>query len=283
MRTRTRRLGSVLLGIALFIALVYGILFFAQDFVLFQPTSDLASWDYLLTQPSFEAVEIVSGEKSWHGMLRHAEGEASVPLILLFVGNGQNAAPIMRYVELCGMWPYFGNYACLVMDYAGYGINEGRASAKDMCEEALVAFDYASALPWVSGVIAGGYSIGTGPATYMAANREVVGLILLAPFSNSYDLYNTVLPLFYGPMRLFVKHRFLSDTYAGSVRVPALVVASRDDEVIPFASSEKLYASLGERGSFVTLADADHNSILFHQTTLESIRGYLDALEGGEP
>ena len=274
---RRRPLWPALQGIALFLALVCGMLFFAQDFLLFRPTRDLESWEYLRAQPSFEAVEVVSGKKSWHGMLRRAEGNVSGPLILLFLGNGQNAAPIMRYMERTGMWAYFGGYSCLVMDYAGYGVNGGRPSAKDMCEEALAAFDYASALPGVSQVIAGGYSIGTGPAAYLAAHREVAGLFLLAPFSNSYDLYNSALPVFYGPMRLLVRHRFLSDACAREVRVPALVMASRDDEVVPFASSERLNSNL-EQSTFVPLDGVDHNSILYDRAALESIKAYLETI-----
>lgn len=277
MRKRPWRLGPILQGIALFLALACGMLFFAQDFLLFRPTRDLSGWEALCAQPSFEAVEVVSGEKSWHGMLRRAEGDATETLILLFLGNEQNAAPIMRYMEQSGMWAYFGGCSCLVMDYAGYGINGGRPSAKDMCEEALAAFDYASALPGVSRVIAGGYSIGTGSAAYLAARREVAGLFLLAPFSNSYDLYNSALPVFFGPMRLLVRHRFSSDTCAQAVRVPALVVASRDDEVIPFASSEKLNGSL-EQSTFVPLDGVDHNSILYDRVALESIKAYLETL-----
>ena len=79
------------------------------------------------------------------------------------------------------------------MDYPGYGLNDGLPSATGMYEEALAAFDYAVARPDVSQVIVGGYSIGTGPAVYLAANREAAGLFLMAPFANGYDLYNNVL------------------------------------------------------------------------------------------
>ena len=269
---------SGLLGALEIFALVHGMFYFAQDFVLFQPNRDLNSWEYLVAQPAFEAAEVVSGKKTWHGMLRRAETDDPSPLILLFCGNGQNAAQVMRGIDQSGMWPH-KDYSYLLMDYAGYGINGGLPSARDMCEEALAAFDYASTLPGVSGVIAGGYSIGTGPATYLAAHREVAGLFLLAPFANSYDLYNSVLPIFYGPLRLAVKHKFLSDEYAQAVRVPALVAASRDDEVIPFASSETLYSRLGGESIFIPLTGVGHGSFLFNRTVLDGIEAYLETLE----
>jgi len=142
----------------------------------------------------------------------------------------------------------------------------------------LAAYDYAAAFPDVSRIIVGGYSIGTGPAVYLAANREVDGLFLLSPYANGYDLYNSALPIFYGPLRLLVRYKFPSDAYAKAIDIPVLVVASRDDEVIPFRSTEQLHGALNEESIFVTLSDVPHNSVFSHQTTLDSIRAYLDGI-----
>ena len=113
---------------------------------------------------------------------------------------------------------------------------------------------------------------------YLAANREVDGLFLLAPFANTYDLYNNALPIFYGPLRVLVKHKFPADVYAKSVHVPVLVVASREDELIPFSSSEKASQSFNGNSTLVTLSGVSHNSILFNPTALNSVKSYLDML-----
>jgi len=277
LKPATVRVLAGLLGVVEIFALVYGIFYFLQDLKLFYPSSSPSSWEALIARPEYEAVEFTAGRKTWHGILRHGASEEPAPLILFFYGNGQTASGVMHQMEASGTWAYFNDYRCLVMDYAGYGRNEGRPSAKNMCGEALAAYDYALTLPGVTQVIVGGYSIGTGPAAYLAAHREPAGLFLLAPYANSYDLYNSVLPIFYGPLRLFVKHRFNSDKCARAVRAPALVVASRDDEIIPFASSLKLHDAFAE-STLITLNGAGHNSILFHQQALECIKEYLDAL-----
>ena len=272
-----RALAGVLSAVEV-IALIYGAFWFLQDSQLFHPGHDPHSWEELAARPEFEAVEFTAGKQTWHGMLRHGASEEPSPLIIFFYGNGQTASQAMRQMDAAGMWGYWGGYSCLVMDYAGYGLNEGRPSAKNMCGEALAAYDYAMALPGVSRVIVGGYSIGTGPAAYLAAHRAVAGLFLLAPYANSYDLYSSVLPIFYGPMRLFVRHRFRSDKCAGETRIPALVVASRDDEIVPFASSKKLVGCFGGECTFIPLNGVGHGSILFDRTALESVKAYLDAL-----
>ena len=271
------RLLAGLLAVVEIFALVYGIFYFLQDLKLFYPSSSPSSWEALTARPEYEAVEFTAGRKTWHGILRHGASEEPAPLILFFYGNGQTASGVMQQMEASGTWAYFNDFHCLMMDYAGYGRNEGRPSAKNMRGEALAAYDYASALPGVTRVIVGGYSIGTGPAAYLAAHREVAGLFLLAPYANSYDLYNSVLPIFYGPLRLFVKHRFNSDKCARAVRAPALVVASESDEVVPYASSLKLNDCFAE-STFVTLQGTGHNAVLLNRQALESVKAYLDGL-----
>jgi len=271
------RLLAVALGAVEIFAFAYGMLYFLQDKVVFNSSHSPSSWERMVARPDYEAVEFTAGRNTRHGLLRRGARDES-PLVLFFYANGHNAAWVMQTIETTGAWVYFNDYHCLVMDYAGYGLNDGRPSAKALCGEALAAYDYASALPGVTRVIVGGYSIGTGPAAYLAARRQVDGLFLLAPYANSFDLYNGVLPVFYGPLRVFVKHRFHSDRSARETRVPALVVASQSDELIPYASSEKLAACF-EKGTLVTLQDASHNAVFFDRRTLESIKEYLDALE----
>ena len=128
-------------------------------------------------------------------------------------------------------------------------------------------------------IIIGGFSIGTGPAAYLAANRDVAGLFLLAPFANAYDVFNKVLPIFHGPLRLLVKHKFPSDQYAASITAPVLIVASENDEIVPFASSEKLKACFSTEPVFIALTGVMHNGIMFNKVTLNSIRDYLELIE----
>ena len=210
--------------------------------------------------------------------LRTVPSEPS-PLIIFFYGNAMSASGTMRVMDSFGIWPYFLDYNCLIVDYVGYGPDrKGRPSAKNIYELSLAAFDYARTLPEVSRIIVGGFSIGTGPAVYLAAHREINGLFLLAPFANVYDLYNNVLPIFHGPLRLFVRHRFLSDRYAREITVPPLLVASRNDEIIPLTSAERLNSSFNRETTFVVLSGAGHNEIFLNQQALDSVRKYLSKL-----
>jgi len=253
-----------------------------QEFLLFHPNHDPQSWAFLVAREEFEAVEFTSGRHTRSGMLRRSPTRYEpAPLILFFYGNTMNAAGTMRIMDRGRVWPYFLDFHVMVVDYAGHGAaGRGRPSARNIYADSLAAFDFAQSLPGVSEVILGAFSLGTGPAIYAAAHRDAAGLFLLSPFANVYDLFNNVLPIFHGPGRLLVRHKFYSDRYAQSVTIPALLVAARDDRVIPFASSERLSRRFGGETTFVALPNLGPNWILFNRTSLESIRAYLEELYG---
>ena len=58
----------------------------------------------------------------------------------------------------------------------------------------------------IDNIVIMGYSIGTGMATYLASQKNVNGLILLAPYDNALNLYNDNLNIFYGPIEKIRKY-----------------------------------------------------------------------------
>jgi hypothetical protein len=215
-RSWIKRLIVTTAGIIETVAMICALIYCLQDVALFHPNSDSGSYQYLLSRPEYSKISFAGDGKIYNGVMKADNKAEPSPLIIMFIGNGQNAAQTMRAMGSAGMWESFLGYNCLIMDYPGYGLNAGRPSADSICKEALLAYDYASSLPYVdkNRIIIGGFSIGTGPAVYLAANREAAGLFLLAPFASAYDIYNSVLPIFHGPLCMLVKHKFLSDQYA---------------------------------------------------------------------
>ena len=260
------------------IAVVFlGILYFLQDSMVFLHVRDERSRAFLTPIPRFSEVQFVgSNGKTYHGVL-HQPSDEVLPLIIYFGGNGEVSHGHMRVRELLGHWEIFEGFHYLFVDYDGYGLNEGRAHYQNMYEGALEIFDYAKTLPFVdeTRIIAMGFSIGTGSAVYMAANRPTIATILLAPYANGYDLYNNLLPIFHGPMRLLVRQKLPSDLHAPNVSAPTLIIASRGDEIIPFASSERLAGLIGGDVTFVGIDRVSHNSMFNDGIVLEEIRLFL--------
>jgi len=271
------RYAKIITDIMGFTIFLFAILFFIQDVMLFHPNNSPFCHSYTLSHPGFTQITVDDGNKSYKGIMRKNDGEEPTPLIIFFIGNATNAAEMMYSMDTAGMWDSFLNYNLLIMDYPGYGLNVGTPTSDNIYREALITYDYAVNQPYVNGneIIIGGVSIGTGPAVYLAANRRAKGLFLLAPYANGYDLCNNVLPIFRGPMRLLVRNKLLSEKYAASISVPTLLVATKNDETVPFSSSERLRAHFPAEPEFVVLSGVGHNGIMPNAKTLNSIKNFL--------
>lgn len=202
-----------------------------------------------------------------------AEGEAR-PVILFFMGNGMNSShtAMMFFKDADGIYAGFSDVSDIVfIDYPGYGINDGVATDDSVREMALAAYDEVASWSTTSEIISFGYSIGTGPATYLASEREVAGLILWAPYANSYDIYNNFMDIFHGPFKLMVRYKMDSYKYIRDVSCPIVILASDSDEVIPYQSSRDLFANAGSSSaSFVAVPGITHNDFLLNDKVLEN-------------
>jgi pimeloyl-ACP methyl ester carboxylesterase len=169
----------------------------------------------------------------------------------------------------------------MFVDYEGYGLNDGRTNFLNMYEGALEIYDYAVTLPNVDSdrIVAMGFSLGTGSAVYLAANRPVAGLILATPYANGYDLYNNVLPVFVGPMKMLVRQKLPSDQHAPNVTCPVLIIASRDDEAIPFSSSTRLAKLFPGNIDFMELNNVSHNDIFRAEGVFSRVQSFLEEVK----
>ncbi|MCL2461398.1 MAG: esterase FrsA, partial [Defluviitaleaceae bacterium] len=186
-----KRLIITALDIVEIFALLAAFIYCYQDAALFHPNDDPASREYILSQADFTEITVNDGKTAYTGYMKRTGGDVPSPLIIMFTGNAQNAAQAMASIDYAGAWGSFLGCDMLIMDYPGYGLNRGAPSSVSICREALLTYDYAGGLPYVdaSRIIIGGFSIGTGPAVYLAANRPAAGLFLLAPYASGYDLY----------------------------------------------------------------------------------------------
>ena len=270
-------LKKILLGVFAVPLLFFGITYTIQDRMLYRNVDNPESREFLQDKPEYSEVEFTADNgKTYRGTMYRATSEKA-PLIVYFGGNGDSSAGYMHINEVFERWSNFAGYNCLYIDYEGYGLTEGKADYLSMYEQALAVYDYALGLPEVDSqrIVTIGYSLGTGSAVYLAANRPVSGLILGAPYSNGYDLYNNVIPIFAGPMKLLVKNKLPSEKYAPEVVCPVLMMATEDDKVVPFSSSENLYKHFHEGTEFIVIENADHGSLFYTEEAYDRIRSFL--------
>jgi fermentation-respiration switch protein FrsA (DUF1100 family) len=157
-------------------------------------------------------------------------------------------------------------FSVFAYDYEGYGTSEGKAGEQAAYQDETAAYDYLTTklnTP-ADRVVIFGRSVGTGPATYIAARRPVAGLILQSPFLSAFRVLTRI------PLLPFDK--FPNSKNIRQVRCPVLIMHSHGDSVIPYWHGQRLFALANEPKQFFSAKNADHNE-------MELAPGYWEALQ----
>jgi pimeloyl-ACP methyl ester carboxylesterase len=243
---------------------------------LFYPHFDADAYDILKSNSNVEELAVMTDNGVLSGWLYH-HAEDGAPLVLYFCGNGENAAARVRKLIDNDLLSFFDGYNIAVFDYPGYGKSSGTPSEKALKSAGLAAYDAVAQRADVDGsrIVVFGYSIGTGVADYVASERNVAGLMLMAPYADGYDLYNGVVNIFHGPLRLLVTFPMESVKFAGNIAVKPLILASESDKTVGYASSVRLSKAFPAGCTFQTIPDIGHNDFWGSQTVLQDIADYL--------
>ena len=269
--------GLIIMGLLGFIVAV---VLLVQPYLFFYPWHDETACEALRQKDAFTELRIPHRGGQLHGWLRKNSEEEKGPLLLFFGGNGQNASNTMQILDGMHHFSYFENHHVLFVDYPGYGLSDGRPSESSLFAAALEVYDYASELDCVDRerISVLGYSIGTGVANYVATQRNIQGLILLAPYDRGLSLYNDALNIFHGPLKHLARFQFDSLSYAREIELAPLIVASRDDEVIPYPLALNLAEGFPHTPETVLLDQLSHDGFLYDSRVMEAIHSYLVAL-----
>lgn len=261
-----------------------------QDHMIFYPNQYQEGYDRLKADSRFEEIvaELPGGGKvcGWYRRSDEALESGKAPLLIYFGGNMQSSASAFTAWQQDDRWNYFRDCSVLMLDYPGYGLSEGSPSEKSIFEMAEAAYDFGAAMEATdpTQIVIMGFSIGTGPASYLASQRQVSGLVLLAPYDELTNMYNLYVNIFHGPLKLLAKHKFESVEYAKYVEVSPLIIASKGDQVIPYTMSERLAKAFSAGAEFILLDGTDqgpegpvsHNDVASRQSSFQSIYEYLE-------
>ncbi len=250
----------------------YGI----SEAIVLQPHRDDVSYEELKKKGEAEEMVIKGKNGDIYGWFYNTAGE-DAPTVLYFYGNYETASTRLSHLtESYSSSPFDGcNFA--VFDYPAYGKSEGICSDKALLDFSLDVYD--SLREKTDDIIVLGYSVGTGPAVYLAANRDVSALILYAPYACGYDLYNNVLDIFHGPMRLLVSFNIESVEYAGNISEKTLILASANDRLIPYSSSERLSEAFSDV-SFIPVSPIGHNEFLSDENVKSYTKSFIREVTG---
>ena len=250
MRLLTRMLTSFLAIAALVYAGLLGLLWVAQDSLLFigrgvPPISNgLEAHEVAIDRPDarLQAWFVDRPDARW--------------TLVYFGGNGEEASRgLPRLLEL-------GRHSFLVANPRGYGASTGQPAETALVADALAVLDWL----WAQGrarperTIVIGRSLGSAIAVQAAASREVAGVVLLKPMDSIAAVAATHYPYF--PVRTLIRHPFDSAALAGRVTAPTLVFKAERDAIVPHQHTDALMAVWPTPARVITLYGTTHNAML---------------------
>jgi pimeloyl-ACP methyl ester carboxylesterase len=200
------------------------------------------------------------------------EPDATRTLILGFGGNGWNAQDVAEYLH-----ELYPDHAVVAFHYRGYRPSTGSPSAEALIADAPVIYDTAVGATKPARVIAVGFSIGTGVAAQLSANRKLDGLILVTPFDSLKAVAQSMYPWL--PIGPLFAHEIDA---AGPLRrtgVPVAIIAAERDEIVAADRTGALRKVVSHLIYDRTIAGAGHNDIYRRSDFQDAMHEAFDRLK----
>jgi uncharacterized protein len=199
------------------------------------------------------------------------------PFVLFFYGSNEDL--VHEQARLAWLRDSLQvNAVCF--DYPGYGFSTGRVNVKATRDIALEEYDFvrdhlaagspadASSMPEI---VSYGWSIGTGLAVHVAAERKVAGLMLQAPpasademaaWSSQHDVPRLARGIAKVTIDAAVRPIYENVQEISNVSSPLLIVQGTEDDVVPIAQGREVFAaSPAKQKKFVEVPGAHHSDL----------------------
>ena len=256
-------------------AAAVGLLWWQQDRMIFP------GWGYAMVQASGveapdERLSVAAADGVRLAGALHRAAPPSRGLLLVFGGNAEDADWRLRHFR-----GWVQNVDIATFFYRGYGPSGGVPSEAALVTDAMAVHDAMSARLRPAGVIAAGFSLGSGVAAQLARQRPLAGLILVTAFDSIAALAAARYP--YVPVASLLRHPFRSDEALAGTRIPVAVIGAEADRVVPPSSTRRLVDALADPVLVAWVPQADHVSIYDHAEYRAAFREALDRLLARTP
>lgn len=186
-------------------------------------------------------------------------------MFVFFTGAGECSAKAMNnFYQDGNLMEYLPNYDFLCIDYPSYGESDGLAYNYAMRSMALNVYDKAITLDGIdqSKITVAGYSIGTGPAAYLAEKRDVASLILIATYDKYYHIENADRSDW---NQFICGYNVNPVDYAKHIKKPSLILTSDADRTCEYKSAKRV-ADRIKNSKMIKLSGVKHENMLCDQS-----------------
>ncbi len=186
----------------------------------------------------------------------HFKSDSSKGVIFYHHGN---AGSLARWGEIGEYFVRYG-YDVLIYDFRGYGKSTGKKTMKDLYEDSQFIYDELKKEYNEDDIVVYGRSLGSGIATWVAAQNKPGKLILETPFYSLTDVAVRHYPIF--PHKYLLKYPFPSYRFIEQVTCPIYFFHGTGDNVVDYQSGKKLFMRVNNAESeFFTIEGGSHNDL----------------------
>ncbi len=245
--------------IVLVFALLCALFYAYQHLLFFQPKALDAT--HMLTFPvrmKFSTATIAFDEETKIDVVKFKQDDttrAAKGVVLFFHGNRYNVEHYSTYA------PYFtrNGYEVWMPDYPGYGRSTGEINAGVLEELSLQLYKMARVQFSPDSIVIYGKSLGTGVASYLAAERDCRHLMLETPYYSLSSLTQSY--AWFLPVPLLIRFNLQTGEFFKEVTAPITVFTAAKDELVPLGNSLRLLPLMKKNDAFYIVEGASHNGL----------------------
>ncbi len=249
---------ETLKGIAKTLFIMYAILcvglYFGQDSLIFNPHKLQEDYHFSSTNE----VEIKVNEDVFLNALWIRDENPRGAILYLHGNRGSNKRCQHQAMNMSN-----NGYDILMVDYRGYGKSDGEIySQAQLYADVQKVYDYMKESYREDQIIIAGYSLGSGMASYLAANNSPQQLVMIAPYLNFYELKKRYVPI-YIP-NFLIKYPLDNVSHLKNIKCPVTLFHGTMDRVIPYKHSEQLVTLYSDKVKLITLNKESHRGAIFN-------------------
>jgi pimeloyl-ACP methyl ester carboxylesterase len=183
-----------------------------------------------------------------------------------------NAGNISHRIDSINMF-YQSGLSTFIFDYRGYGQSDGRPTEQGTYLDAEAALKYLIQERKFSAdeIIYFGRSIGGSIAAWLAQYYTPKALVIESAFTSVKDIAKDLYPFL--PVKLLVRFNYNTLDYLQKTNCPALIIHSRDDEIISYSHGQRLFEIANQPKEFLEISGSHNEGFIL------SVRLYKDTLD----
>ena len=188
-------------------------------------------------------------------------GEAGMPLLLFFHGNGGNLSHNLDYIALL----HKRGFPVFIFDYRGYGKSGGQPlEEEDLYQDGRGALSYLEGLGWRrERIIYFGQSMGSSVALQLALEAPPAGLVMESSFTRMSDIIRYTSAFGYYTIGWWgINLAFDNIRKIDRVEVPLLLIHGERDQIVPMQMTLRLFERAAEPKQLYIIKGGGHCDVL---------------------